>query len=278
MPRVEGKVSVVTGGASGIGSACSRLLAKEGSSVVVADLDESAAVRVAAEIVSEGGRAIGQFVDLADEAAIAQLMQEAIDTFGPVTVLFNNAADTSSEAMGHDGPIHLIEAEWWDRAFRVDLRGTMLCCKHALPQMIEAGTGSIISTSSNQALLGDLSQSAYSCAKAAVVQLMRNIATQYGADGVRANTVSPGAIRTPAFNRLCPSEVADELVNHCLVPRLGEADDIAGTVLFLASDESSYITGHTFRVDGGQLAHLPTYAFMRQTGARSTHQGVAHNG
>jgi NAD(P)-dependent dehydrogenase (short-subunit alcohol dehydrogenase family) len=157
MGRVEGKVAIVTGGASGIGSATARLLAKEGASVVVSDLDERAAGRIAAEIVSDGGRAISQLVDIGHEETVAAMVGRTVETYGTVGVLFNNAADTSSETMLHDRPVHLIETEWWDRAFRIDLRGTMLCCKYVLPHMIKAGAGSIISTSSNQALVGDLS-------------------------------------------------------------------------------------------------------------------------
>src|SRR5262249_4270955 len=145
----------------------------------------------------------------------------------------------------------------WDRALAVNLRGAMFCTKHAIPAMLRAGGGSIINMSSNQALAGDLTQFAYAAAKAGVAQLTRSTATAYGRQGTRANTISPGLIRTPASEAACSPEMFALLESHNLVPRIGVPLDIAWTVLFLASDESSFITGQTFCVDGGQLAHLP---------------------
>jgi NAD(P)-dependent dehydrogenase (short-subunit alcohol dehydrogenase family) len=272
MGRVENKVAVVTGGASGIGRATSRLLAREGAAVVVADLDENGAEIVVKEIEADGGRAVAQQTDIGEEAQVEAMIDRAVETFGGVHVLFNNAADTSLNAMILDKPIHQMSVEWWDHAMRIDLRGAMLGCKHAIPRMMEAGGGSIVSTSSNQGLAGDLTQGAYACAKAAVIQLMRTVATQYGQYGIRANAVSPGAVRTPAFDRACPPEIVEEIAKHSLIPRIGTPEDLANTVLFLASDEAAYITGHVIPVDGGQLAHLPHYAYMMSTGTTTTHQ------
>jgi NAD(P)-dependent dehydrogenase (short-subunit alcohol dehydrogenase family) len=146
----------------------------------------------------------------------------------------------------------------------------MLGCKYAIPHMVSAGGGSIINTSSNQALSGDLTQTAYACAKAGIHALMRQVATQHGADGIRCNVVAPGLIRTPASERVCPPEVLREIVRHVPLGRQGESDDVANLVLFLASDESSYISGQIISVDGGHLAHLPHFATMVESGLTTT--------
>jgi NAD(P)-dependent dehydrogenase (short-subunit alcohol dehydrogenase family) len=272
MGRVTGKVAIVTGGASGIGRATSLLLAREGAAVVVADIDGSSAELVAKEIQAAGGRAVGQRTDVGEEDAIAEMVQRAVAEFGGLHILHNNAADTSLAAIAGDGPVVEMDIATWEHAMRVDLRSAMLGCKHAIPHMIEAGVGSIINTSSNQGLSGDLTQTAYAVAKAGVIQLARSVATQYGRFGVRCNVVSPGAIRTPALERACPPDVIAEIATHSLVPRVGEADDLANAVLYLASDESSYVTGHVIPVDGGQLVHLPHYSSMTKSGTTTTYQ------
>jgi NAD(P)-dependent dehydrogenase (short-subunit alcohol dehydrogenase family) len=272
MGRVDGKVAAVTGGASGIGRATCLLLAREGAAVVVADLDQDGAEVVAKEIETAGGRAVAQRTDIAEEQQVRSMVERAVDTFGGLHILFNNAADTSLNAMIQDKPFHEMDVEWWDHAMRVDLRGAMLGCKHAVRHMLEAGGGSIVNTSSNQGIAGDLTQGAYAAAKAGIIQLTKSVATQYGVHGIRCNAVSPGAVRTPAFERACPPEIVEEIAKHSLIPRVGEPDDLAHAVLFLASDESSYVTGQVLCVDGGQLAHLPHYAFMISTGTTTTHQ------
>jgi NAD(P)-dependent dehydrogenase (short-subunit alcohol dehydrogenase family) len=270
--RVQGKVAIVTGAASGIGRASAELLAREGAAVAVADLNGAGAKEVADAIGAAGGRAIAVEVDVKSEESIAAMVAATVDAFGALHVLYNNAADTSLHMMLHDGPVHTMAVEIWDHALAVDLRGAMLGCKHAIPHMIEAGTGSIVNTSSNQGLSGDMSQTAYAAAKAGVNQLTMSVATTYGRQGIRCNAVSPGMIRTPASERACPPDMFDEIARHSLVPRIGEPQDLANTVLFLASDESAYITGHVIKVDGGQLAHLPHYAFLTSSGQATTHQ------
>jgi NAD(P)-dependent dehydrogenase (short-subunit alcohol dehydrogenase family) len=152
----------------------------------------------------------------------------------------------------------------------VNARGAMLACKHAVPHMIAAGGGSIINTASNQALAGDLSQTAYGAAKGAVVTLTMSVATAFGKQGVRCNCISPGAIRTPSLVNACPPEVIELIEANNLVPRIGEPEDIANLALFLASDESSFITGLTIRCDGGQLSHLPHFAGLMQMSTITT--------
>ncbi|HZP28562.1 MAG TPA: SDR family NAD(P)-dependent oxidoreductase [Acidimicrobiia bacterium] len=271
MGRVDGKVAVVTGGASGIGRASCLLFGREGAAVVVADLDENGAEVVAKQITADGGRAVAQRVDIGDEASIQAMVERAVSEFGALHILFNNAADTSLNAMIQDTPVTEMTVDWWDHAMRIDLRGAMLGCKHAIPHMIAAGGGAIVNTSSNQGIVGDLTQTAYAAAKAGIIQLTQSVATQYGRRGIRCNAVSPGAIRTPALERACPPEIIENIAKHSLVPRIGEPEDLANTVLFLASDESAYITGHVIKVDGGQLAHLPHYAYSIDTGTTTTY-------
>lgn len=270
--RVADKVAIVTGGASGIGRASAELLAAEGASVVVADLNAAGAEEVARGIVDKGGVATPVQVDIADPGSVEALVATAVATHGTLDVLFNNAADTSLRMMEKDGPVHTMEVDIWDHALAVDLRGAMLCSKFAIPHMIDAGGGSIINTSSNQSLAGDLTQTAYAAAKAGTNALSKSIATQYGAAGIRCNVVSPGMIQTPALERACPPEVIAEIARHSPIERAGRPEDLANLVLFLASDESSYISGQIVSVDGGQLAHLPHFAWMRSTGATTTVQ------
>jgi NAD(P)-dependent dehydrogenase (short-subunit alcohol dehydrogenase family) len=273
MGRVEGKVAIVTGGGSGIGRASGELLAREGAAVVVADLDAASAERVAKGIEAAGGRALAQPVDVRVEASIAAMVSAAVDAYGALHILFNNAANTSLAMMERDRGLLEVSTETWDETFATDLRSVFLACKYAVPHLIASGGGSIVNTSSNQSLVGDLSQTAYASAKAGLNTLSLSIATQFGRQGIRCNIVSPGPIRTPAFDRGVPQEVMDELVKHSLVPRLGQAEDLAKAVLFLASDESSYITGQLIRVDGGQLVHMPHYGMLASEGLTTTRKG-----
>jgi NAD(P)-dependent dehydrogenase (short-subunit alcohol dehydrogenase family) len=152
----------------------------------------------------------------------------------------------------------------------VNVRGAMFGCKHAVPRMMEAGGGSIINTASNQALSGDLSQTAYGAAKGAVVTLTMSVATAFGKQNIRCNAISPGAIMTPSLIAACTPEIMEVIVRSNLVPRMGQAEDIANLAVFLASDESSFITGQVIRCDGGQLSHLPHYAYLMETGTTTT--------
>jgi NAD(P)-dependent dehydrogenase (short-subunit alcohol dehydrogenase family) len=268
--RVAGKVAVITGSASGIGRATAELFAAEGASVVLADIDGEGAERAAEEIRAAGGRAIAQHTDIAVEADIARMVEAAVGEFGGLHVLHNNAAMTASHEHAQDADLLTMSVEFWDRSFSVNLRGAMLASKHAIPVMIAGGGGAIVNTSTNQSLAGDLSQFAYSAAKAGVNALTRSIATAYGRRGIRCNTVAPGFIATASTGKAVSAEMAEAIVSSNLIPRAGQATDLAQAVLYLASDEASFVTGQLISIDGGQLAHLPHYSFLNASGMVTT--------
>jgi NAD(P)-dependent dehydrogenase (short-subunit alcohol dehydrogenase family) len=261
--RVAGKVAVVTGSASGIGRVTALTLAREGAAVVIADIDKPGAERVAAEITAAGGRALAQPTDVCVEGDVKAMIDAAVSAFGGIHVLHNNAAITDPKHQVRDTNVVNLDAEVWDRTMMIDLRGVMFGCKHAVMPMIASGGGSIINTSSNASMAGDLGLTAYAAAKGGINTLSLSVATAFGKQGIRCNTVSPAHIASPSLAANVPPEVAAALLEQCLVARLGTPQDIANMVLFLASDESSFVTGQILRVDGGALSHLPQLAQMR---------------
>jgi NAD(P)-dependent dehydrogenase (short-subunit alcohol dehydrogenase family) len=274
--RVAGRVAVVTGGGSGLGLACAQLLAAEGATVVVADIVGTAANR-AAELI--GSPSWAQVTDVADEPSVVALFQEVRRQHGGLDILVTCAALTEPEHQAADRAVGELALPIWERTLAVDLSGTMLCCKHAVPLLLAGAHAdkSIVTITSNSAFGGDLSLTAYSTAKAGVVALTRSIAAAYGKDGIRINAVSPGSIRSPSLTRNVPDAVASMLADNCLLPRMGSPQDVASAVLFLASPESSFITGQVLRVDGGtssQLVHVPG---MRRAGLRTTARSSAQD-
>jgi NAD(P)-dependent dehydrogenase (short-subunit alcohol dehydrogenase family) len=270
MGRLAGKTAIVTGAASGIGRATAEAMAREGANVVVADINGPGADEVASAIKAAGGTAMSSATDISDEGEVAAMVERAVDSFGALHVLHNNAALTDAAVHARDLTVVDLDVETWDRSMAVNVRGAMFGCKHAVPRMIEAGGGSIINTASNQALSGDLSQTAYAAAKGAVVTLTMSVATAFGKQNVRCNAISPGAIMTPSLIAACPPEIIEVIEQSNLVPRTGRAEDIANLAVFLASDESSFITGQVIRCDGGQLSHLPHFAYLMATGTTTT--------
>jgi NAD(P)-dependent dehydrogenase (short-subunit alcohol dehydrogenase family) len=270
MGRVDGKVVVVTGGASGIGLVSAQTFAREGASVVVADRNAAGAEEVAAAIRELGGEAVAIGTDISVLAEVQAMVDLAVETYGGLDVLHNNAAltDASQHALDHD--IVTMDLDAWERSMAVTLRGTMHACRCAVPAMIARGGGSIINTATNQALGGDLTQTAYAAAKGGVVTLTYSVATQFGKQGIRCNCLSPGLILTPSVAAACPPEIVEVVRANNLLDRDGRPEDLANAALFLGSDESSFITGLVIRVDGGQLAHLPHFAYLREAGATTT--------
>jgi NAD(P)-dependent dehydrogenase (short-subunit alcohol dehydrogenase family) len=255
---LAGKVAIVTGAGSGIGAASARALAAAGAAVVVADLREDGAASVADSIEHAGGQSVSVTLDVSDEARVADMVSLAVDRFGGVDILHNNAA--AIELALYDGSVHELETGVWERAMAVNATGAMLCCKYAIPHMVAVGGGAIVNTSSADGLVGDGSRAAYSASKGALQAFTRNVATQYGKRGIRCNAIAPGIIVTELVDTAVPQSMKDLWLRHTLTPRLGVPDDIAGLVTFLASDAGAYITGQTIVVDGGQTVHQPWWA------------------
>jgi NAD(P)-dependent dehydrogenase (short-subunit alcohol dehydrogenase family) len=259
MQRVRQKIAIVTGAASGIGAACAAKLAEEGALLVVADLNLEGAQEQVRRIKESGGQAIAARVDIGDEASIKALFELTIKSWGGLDILHNNAAATSLSSTV-DAAIEAVDVGVWDATMRINLRGTMLASRHALPLMRARGGGSIINTSSGSAQAGALGYSAYGVCKAGIEALTRYIATQHGKEGIRCNAIAPGLIVTPVTQPYYVGQIGEMMLSHHLSPRLGQPDDIAHAVVYLASDEAAFVTGQVFNVDGGLLAHQPYYA------------------
>jgi NAD(P)-dependent dehydrogenase (short-subunit alcohol dehydrogenase family) len=263
MGTLEGKIAVVTGAASGIGRASAEKMAREGARVVVADRNQKGAEAVAAAIGEAGGLAIAVRADVKIEAEVKAMIEAAVDTWGALDVLHNNAGTTDVADVGADNDITEISVELWDHIMAVNLRGPFLGCKYAIPHMIARGGGSIVQTSSMSAFAGDLHYAAYGASKGGLNSFTRYVATMHGKQGIRANAVCPGVVVTPAARvHFDPSMLALYEGNH-LTRELGTPENIAEVVAFLASDAAAYVTGQAIPVDGGLFSHLPTYAQMR---------------
>jgi NAD(P)-dependent dehydrogenase (short-subunit alcohol dehydrogenase family) len=267
MGRIQGKVAVITGAASGMGRATALRFAKEGASVVLTDLNAQGGETAVAECAAAGGRAVFQRTDVTSEADIKSAVARAVKEFGRLDIMFNNAG-----VAGAVGPIEKVESADWDRTIAVLLRAAYLGMKYSIPEMRKAGGGSIISTASVAGLRGVGYLAAYSAAKAAVVNLTQAVAIEVGHDKIRVNCICPGGVNTPLIHRGVPGgEERSEksMARMQPIPRAGKPDDIASMALFLASDEADWISGTAMVVDGGintgnarfRLAGLPDSGF-----------------
>jgi len=256
MDRLNGKVAIVTGGGGGIGGATARALAREGASVLVVDVNEEAAAAVAGGIRDAGGVAESFRADLSEEQDVEAVMAEVVKRFGRLDVLHNNAALTDSDFLSADTAVTELSLEVWQRTLAVNLTSQMLMCKHAVPIMADQGGGSIINMSSGASLKGDRTRTAYGVSKAGVNALTMYVATSHGKKGIRANTILPGLVITDAVRAHLKEEMLASLSKATLTPSVGQPEDIADVVVFLASDESRYITGQMLAVDGGMSAHV----------------------
>jgi NAD(P)-dependent dehydrogenase (short-subunit alcohol dehydrogenase family) len=243
--RLEGRVAVVTGGASGIGLAAVRRLAAEGAHVVIGDVDPAAGKASADDV---GGLFVA--TDVTDVAAVENLFRQAFDAFGSVDIAFNNAGISPPD----DASILDTGLEAWRKVQEVNLTSVYLCCKAAIPYMQRQGKGSIINTASFVAVMGAAtSQISYSASKGGVLAMSRELGVEFARQGIRVNALCPGPVNTPLLTELFAKdpERAQRRLVHVPMGRFGEPEEIAAAVAFLASDDSSFITANTFLVDGG---------------------------
>lgn len=242
--RLQGLVALITGGARGQGAAEVRLFAKEGACVVIADVLEDQGRALAAEIETGGGLAMFVTLDVGKESDWENAVAQVVARFGKLNILVNNAGVYQGNAIAG------TTSEEWDRVMMVNAKGVFLGTKHVIPEMRRVGGGAIVNISSIGALLGILRGSAYAASKSAVRQLTKSTAVQHAKDGIRANAVLPGAVDTDMLVART-AEARAAAVTGIPLGRLGTVEDIARAALFLASDESSYVTGADLVVDGG---------------------------
>ncbi|GAA5062980.1 3-oxoacyl-ACP reductase [Nocardia callitridis] len=245
MQRLQDRVAVVTGGASGIGLATVRRFAEEGARVIVADIDDNAGAAAAEAVAGVYIR-----VDVTDEEQVRQLFQTAVDTYGGVDIAFNNAGISPPE----DDSILTTDIDAWRKVQEVNLTSVYLCSKYAIGHMLERGKGSVINTASFVAVLGAAtSQISYTASKGGVLAMTRELGVQFARKGIRVNALCPGPVNTPLLRELFAKdpERAQRRLVHVPVGRFAEPEEIAGAVAFLASDDASFITASQFLVDGG---------------------------
>ena len=254
--RLETKVAIITGAASGVGRASALRFAEEGAAVIAADVDSEGNEATVAQIRETGGQALAAAVDVADDVQVADVIALAETEFGGLHILFNNAGIM----VAGDDDATGTTSEVIDRTLEVNVKGVLLGCKHGIPALRRSGGGSIINTASFVATLGAATpQVAYTASKGAVLSLTRELAVIHAREGIRVNSISPGPLRTELLMRFLdtPEKQQRRLV-HIPMGRFGEATEIAQAALFLASDESSFVTGADLRVDGGITAAYVT--------------------
>jgi NAD(P)-dependent dehydrogenase (short-subunit alcohol dehydrogenase family) len=250
--RLEGKVAIVTGAGRGIGEATARLMGREGASVVVADINRAEAERVAGDLE----HAVVAEVDVSDEESVRRMIETAVESFGGLDVLHNNATDSAANAVDTD--IVTLDMAIFDRLVAVNLKGQFMGCKHAIPRMLERGGGSIVNTASIDGFVGRGVRAAYGASKAGVVLLTKSVASQYGSRGIRCNAVAPGLVRTPGAELNAAPGYVEAAARLYPMPRLCRPEDVANAVVFLASDEAAYVNATTLMVDGGASVYLPS--------------------
>ncbi len=251
--KLKGKVAIITGAGSGIGRASALLFAREGARVIVADLVAAAGEETVAEIKATGGEAIFVQVDVSKAAEVEQMVQVAVESYSRLDILYNNAGLTL--------PAMVTETteEIWTRSIDVNLKGVMLGCKYAIPEMLKNGGGSIINTASMLGLVASPRQAPYCAAKGGVVLLTKQVAIDYARDNIRVNCICPSEVDTPMHRKFIeespdPEATKKRLMERIPLNRVAQPEEIATVALFLASDDSSYITGVALPVDGGLTA------------------------
>jgi len=252
MGRLDGKVALITGAGSGMGREACLVFANEGARIAALDVDAAALEQTASAVREAGGDLVAFEADVADERQVRAAVQGAVERFGALHILYNNAG-----VLWRDRDVSVLETDEavWDRVFAINLKGMVWVCKYGVPKLIEAGGGAIVNVGSTSALLGDtIPQDAYTASKGAVISLTRNLAVQFAPHGVRANCIHPGFTDTP-MQTVRTTDAAWVEAARASIPlgRLGTPRDVVNAALFLASDEADYITGTELVVDGGSM-------------------------
>lgn len=251
--RLTDKVAIITGAASGIGAESARVFAAHGASVVVADVNAAGAAAVAGEITNAGGQALAVTVDVRDPAQVQRMVTAAVEHFARLDILFANAG------IGRGGTVVDLTVQAFDDLIAVNVRGPFLCAKYAVPAIAATGGGSIVFTASELALVGSPENPAYCASKAALIGMAKAMALDHAHQGIRVNCICPGAVDTPMLRasiQAAPDPAEDEadIIRRMPLGRIGTVEEIAKAALFLASDESSFVTGTALVVDGGWTA------------------------
>ncbi|MGH7700015.1 MAG: SDR family NAD(P)-dependent oxidoreductase [Gemmatimonadales bacterium] len=247
--RLEDKVVLITGAGSGMGKVTALLFAREGAKIVATDIVDRALERTVAEVRAAGGQVVAVRGDVARAADIERAVQEGVRAFGKLDVLYNNAGIFPDE----DTSVVDTDEQMLDRVLSINLKGVFLCCKYGVPALLAARGGAIVNIASFVALMGcTVPQDAYTASKGGVLALTRSLAVQYGRHNIRANAICPGPIETPLLQTILSDPAKRALrLNRIPLGRFGRAEDVAYAGLYLASDESAWVTGTTFVVDGG---------------------------
>jgi 3-oxoacyl-[acyl-carrier protein] reductase len=242
--RLEGKVAIITGSAQGIGKASAELFVREGAKVVIADVDEKKGREFEQELLKQGFDVYYYPLNVANREDVANMVEKVMEKYGRIDVLINNAGIT------RDAMLVKMTEDHFDQVLNVNLKGVFNCTQAVVPIMIEQGSGKIINTSSVSGIYGNIGQTNYAAAKAAIVGLTKTWAKELGRKGINVNAVAPGFTKTSMVEKM-PEKILNYMESIVSLQRLGEPKDIANAYLFLSSDESNYITGHVLHVDGG---------------------------
>jgi NAD(P)-dependent dehydrogenase (short-subunit alcohol dehydrogenase family) len=264
MGRLQDKVCVITGAGSGIGRASAEMFAREGACVVVTDIRAEAAQQVAVGIVSAGGRATALTIDVGEEEQLREMIQTTIGRYGGIDVLFNNALMTNPDPALRDQDLLNYDPRVLYATMRVNVVGGVLASKFAIPHMLARGGGSLIFTSSGSSLGGDVTAYSYGASKAALNWFVQAFAATFGKRGIRSNAILPGPTQTPSKMAWSTPEMDEGFMEVLNSPRLGMPDDIAAMAVFLASDESKFVNGALYRVDGGMSCTVPFISVTRK--------------
>lgn len=264
MKGLQDKVAIITGAGSGIGRASALRFASEGVAVVVADIRGDSAAAVVDEIEQAGGRGLALTVDVAVESQLKNMVDAAIDSFGALHILFNNACSTDPAMSKKDSDFFAFDAEVFNHRMQVNVLAGVFAARFAMPHMLERGSGCILFTSSSSSLKGEVSAFSYGATKAAVNWYVQTIAATFGKQGIRCNGIVPGVIRTPAMEMWANDDMQAAFLEMHQTNRLGLPEDVAAMAAFLASDEAAYTNGALYYVDGGINCTTPMVPTVRK--------------